>query len=703
MSLVNEHQDERIEALEREVNGLRTELEQLKAVVIRSEVKPKQAISKQIPPEKVLHKIEQSTEKNWSLVEPDIQQTQDQKPQRSLEESIMWALPKVFMIILVLGVLWGLKLVSDYGYLSDAVKIVMAYALSVGLAVLAYVMESKQKGSPAVTVALYGGAFIVGILATAAGAIIYDVLGLYVALILALMYIAYGIAISYLRQNEVLTCFVAFTSLLLPYLLEYMDFNGMIIVGFVVILMAVLQIVVLKHRQTAALYITTFFSVLAVAIVGDINYENNAVLYGLSIVFIAAIFLYSACRLYDSIVKWKAVYEGLIFSAIVFMLGILNLVMNNEDYVALVLVAFITVLSLFALNAWKLQLRAVFDVLVTLAVLTLINVFLVLNLTPDTEQLLVVLTAFAGLMVALRLRADIMKVTYTLVFGMTALILFIANRVEPLFALENFTLLLIIAMLVAVYFYAKRPKTALSKFEQWMQKIYVLELLQLVIVLFGFMYVMKMDTQLFPQWDKMYATLLLAAVGAALSITVPKQVVGRFVPVFFIATYFIGLFSITVGWWVPTTETPINITMKLVYIAVTIAILGDLYMEGRIYQNWKKPIADRLEWLMIAGIVITIGLSISLWNFLEFADIASWNANVLLNTVTIFTGAAVTLLLGTKREWSSVKLAGFTLLIIAIFKLIFFDLSSLDLLIRSLLFIGVGGVGLLLSNRLLKK
>ena len=139
---MNENQDELIEALEREVNGLRSELEQLKEVIIRSGIKPKQAISKQIPPEKVLHKIEQSTEKNWSLVEPDIQQTQDQKPQRSLEESIMWALPKVFMIILVLGVLWGLKRVSDYGYLSEAVKIVLAYALSVGLAVLAYVMES---------------------------------------------------------------------------------------------------------------------------------------------------------------------------------------------------------------------------------------------------------------------------------------------------------------------------------------------------------------------------------------------------------------------------------------------------------------------------------------------------------------------------------------------------------------------------------
>ena len=142
---------------------------------------------------------------------------------RSIEEQIMWALPKVFMVILVLGVLWGLKLVSDYGYLSNEVKIILAYLLSIALATIAYVVERRKLGSPAVTISLYGGAFIVGILTTAAGAMLYDVLGLTLALFIAILFIGYGIAISYLKKNEVLTLFVAFTSLLLPYLLEYMD------------------------------------------------------------------------------------------------------------------------------------------------------------------------------------------------------------------------------------------------------------------------------------------------------------------------------------------------------------------------------------------------------------------------------------------------------------------------------------------------
>ena len=72
------------------------------------------------------------------------------------------------MVILVLGVLWGLKLISDYGYLSDSVKILLAYALSIGLIVLPYILEKKQKSSQAIIISLYGGAFIIGILTTAA-------------------------------------------------------------------------------------------------------------------------------------------------------------------------------------------------------------------------------------------------------------------------------------------------------------------------------------------------------------------------------------------------------------------------------------------------------------------------------------------------------------------------------------------------------
>ena len=209
--------ENRVELLEEEVRALREELNALKQV-------PQNVLKKQMR-QRIF-----TFEKNENLpdgvhstvvkkpIQSNIERVdtvQDVKSKRSMEETVTKALPKVFMVILVLGVLWGLKLVSDYGYLSDAVKIVLAYSLSIGLILTAIGIEKKNIGNVATAISLYGGAFIVGILATAAGAILYNVLNLIVALIIALCYITYGIVISYMKENEVLTIFVVFTSLLL--------------------------------------------------------------------------------------------------------------------------------------------------------------------------------------------------------------------------------------------------------------------------------------------------------------------------------------------------------------------------------------------------------------------------------------------------------------------------------------------------------
>ena len=74
--------------------------------------------------------------------------------------------------------------------------------------------------------ALYGGSFAVGVLATAAAVLIYGVISTTAALFIALAYIIYGIFLCYWKGSEGLTVFVMFTSLLLPYLLEYMEFDS---------------------------------------------------------------------------------------------------------------------------------------------------------------------------------------------------------------------------------------------------------------------------------------------------------------------------------------------------------------------------------------------------------------------------------------------------------------------------------------------
>ncbi len=233
--------ERRIAKLEEEMADLRQELQRLKHTQGSEKINTLDARQTMIEQAKLVIPKPTREPLNKPELAPKLAKVpqKEVQPQPTMEERVMWALPKVFMVILVTGVLWGLKLVSDYGYLSNDVKIILAYALSVGLAAIAYALERKKAGSSAITISLYGGAFIVGILTTAASAILYNIIALTPALGITFVYIGYGIAISYFKKNEALTIFVAFTSLLLPYLLEYMDFNAVIISTFVIVLFAI--------------------------------------------------------------------------------------------------------------------------------------------------------------------------------------------------------------------------------------------------------------------------------------------------------------------------------------------------------------------------------------------------------------------------------------------------------------------------------
>ena len=84
-------------------------------------------------------------------------------------------------------------------------------------------------------------------------------------------------------------------------------------------------------------------------------------------------------------------------------------------------------------------------------------------------------------------------------------------------------------------------------------------------------------------------------------------------------------------------------------------------------------------------------------------DQLSDSIHVMLNTFSIFIAAISSLIIGNRSGWKTVKYLGFALLVFGFVKMIFFDLTSLDILVRSILFIIVGAVGLLVSNRLMKK
>ncbi|MBG9456637.1 hypothetical protein ABE61_22170 [Lysinibacillus sphaericus] len=696
--------ERRVAKLEQEMMDLRQELEGLKRqqpVEKSSALSARQSMVDQFAP-----KPAQILKPNSNLEpKPEIMTNSEEKvqPQRTLEERIMWALPKLFMVILVMGVLWGLKLVSDYGYLANEVKIILAYVLSLALVVIAYVLERKKTGSPAITISLYGGAFIVGILTTAASAILYEIIGLTMALVIAVVYIGYGIVISYLKKNEVLTIFVAFTSLLLPYLLEYMDFSPGIILIYVVVLFMMLQFVILQHKQKLAFYLATFFSLLAVSIIAFMNHDNRVV-FAIGFLVVLTIFYTSWCRLYNAESKLKNIHVGLQFSLGTFSLLLLNFIIRPIEYSEVLLLIVVSLFAAVAGYGYKQKWQEAFDSAVTLAFITLCNTLLVMNLPGGVDQLLIPFITFAGVMMSLRLRASMMKVVGSFSFTITVALNFIIHEPTPLFSIDHISLIMPGIYLLIIYVYARRPKETLTSFEKFMKEIYVVDILAVITAGYFLAYIGKLDELYFASVGNIpHLTCLILALLFAGSLLVPTKykgraltpVLGGFFVLFTVMLEIIPYNMQGVEW--------LNIVTRIVYIAVIVAIMIDVLMKGRIYQIYQEQAEKHLDQIVSAGVVLTM---ISVWGLihqLSYNSLLDWKLSIAFSTITLFLTASISLWLSTVRNLQTLRLTGFVILVIAFIKLIFFDLSALDLLIRAVLFILIGGIGLLLSGRLLKK
>lgn len=680
----------RIATLERELHTLRSEMQHLKAHVKYEETVPIQKVVAPIivPPKQPVQE------------EPSIVQNQNvpEKEERSLEEMFTRALPRIFMVILVLGVLWGLKLVSDYGFLSDSIKIIGGFALSIGLGICAFMMEKRQKGSRVVALSLYGGAFIVGILVTAAGAILYDVLNLYVALTIALAYIAYGVLVSYVKGNEALTALVIFTSLLLPYLLEYMKFSALIIGVFIVLLFAVVQIVIWKHTQRKALYIGMAFSILAFGIVFIFNSGQN-VFFALAVVVLYSVFLASFLRLYCSSSKRNA---SMLFSFTIIILSLLNaMLLQKETTLLLVLVLLLGILASALYIVLKRKDRLLIDMFATLSMLTILNFIAQLNISNEVMLLLMIIVSFAGLILAVKHAIVVMKFLQGITFSLLSFFILVFYDVQPFFSVEHLTIAIVTVMLFALYWGLRHFNHTPSVNKEWL--ISLEDIYPCLLYVVALLYIWKLDLAYMPQGFTSYFLLTAIAMGLVVTLIFNRPQIGRLLPGLATVIYGFAALVILSTIWVDERAITVSLIIRILYIAIYWAVVADLWKHGRIAKQYEPLSTRYTESITLAGMIVSIVWLFSVTHFMNFHALINWSTAVILNTVSIFIIACLSLVLAAKRSYRQLKLTGIVLLFFGIIKMIFFDLSELDILIRSILFMLIGAIGLVISNKLLGK
>ncbi|MBK3497216.1 DUF2339 domain-containing protein [Viridibacillus sp. YIM B01967] len=693
--------EKRLIELEQEVSTLKQEIAQLKNQVDPPVQIVEKAKIRRPEKESVQTKKEPLEKAPLQWEKTNETPLHESKQQKSIEEMLIWLLPKVFMIMIVLGVLWGLKLISDYGIIANGIKITFAYVLSLALIGLAYFMEYKKKSQKALYITLYGGAFTIGILTTAAGAILYDVLPLLVALFVAMLYIAYGIVISYMKKSEVLTIFVAFTSLLLPYLLEYMAFGEAIILAFVVILFGSLQIVILKHCQKIALYTALFFSHLAILIVGFIN-NYPEILFGSTFLIVLGIFMYSWWCFYEANHKRASLYEGLMFSLSIMSLLFINLIATR--YNSLFLLVFTAGFIGLASFAYLKKQKRIVDIYGTVALLALMNFIVRLELSTISLDFFLPFTAFISLFLALRLRASLMKLTYSLLFGGVVLFVFIDSPVEPFWSFHHLNQLFMFAYMLVLFIFAKRPKVASGRFETLMEKAAILEIIPILISLYIFGYIAKLDiSYMHVQSEMLYFTLFALAIATVSMLFVAEKYIGRFLPVAFLISFCYAMIFVLMVENLSEKVFTYNIFLRIVYAVVFTYLLYSVYKGKGYLKKWRDQLRNYVDPLISIGLFVNMISATTLLSQINMNNYFGERFLYTGHTIIIFITACIALWLSLQGKQKIIRYTGFSLLVFAIAKLIFFDLSYLDLLIRAILFISIGGLGLWLSNKLLQK
>lgn len=682
----------RIEILEKEVKVLKKELYELRKQTVGTQ-QQKESFIEQVEPikEKEVTIPEETSSLEKANVTLETKQKQ-KKPQKSFEEQLSNLLPKVFMFIFVLGVLWGLKLMSDYGILNDFVKIMLSYALSIGLGVFAWRLDKKDKGAYNVRLAMLGGSFVIGVLATAAAVMIYDLFSLQFGLIVALLYIGYGVFLCNWKPHQGLTIFVMITSLLLPYLLEYMDFKSIYIISFIILLYSVMMWVMKSHHQAIALYVTTSFAFLSVYILCWMN-EQPTIMYGYGSIVMLAVFFAGWMKLRKQ-VQQMAIHLGLLFSIGTFGIMMLHVIQGTIAEQVILFAVIAIVASVF----WYLnKTEQASDVFATLAIIAIGNGLLKLDLHEDLEIILLLSISFAGIVIGIRHHATLMKCTNSLMFAfLTLVIIGIYGVTDFIFILIQLAPIIYLVILITL-----SEKTAIiGRFSTRLNEMRWNELMRCVITVLLLIFFYKIDMEYLESTS--YLMLIVLAFIAIFSFVLPAHIAKIIWPRFMFILFMIG----TIGVWSSGNTDQslfIQIVTRLIYLGITIALILDIYYKGEIYKRFKDTIDRYLEqFLLISGFILLMSLWTFSYLFVEFQYIHLM-AHYILTTVLLFGLSALDIVIGLKQSFDLFKKVGFLLIFIALAKLIFYDLSTLSLLVRTIFFMIIGAIGLLLSNKLLKK
>ncbi|MFC3885068.1 DUF2339 domain-containing protein [Bacillus songklensis] len=223
--------EERVQSLEREVDELKTRIHQLENKMYFGDERP---FPQKIKPDTQAKKpiTNRSKEKVQSA---PLQQKKVNRSSTDWEKALfqVW-MPRLFIFVFIMGVLWAFKAASDYGLINETAKIAFGFVAS-GL--LLYFGRKQMKQDRAkLGYVLLGGSIPLLMLTTFAMHSLYGMVGPAAAFVLNAVWIALGLTLTKNYQSEVLGMISMVGGVLVPFLIESETPNPYVFLGYETVL-----------------------------------------------------------------------------------------------------------------------------------------------------------------------------------------------------------------------------------------------------------------------------------------------------------------------------------------------------------------------------------------------------------------------------------------------------------------------------------
>ncbi|MCM3786705.1 DUF2339 domain-containing protein [Neobacillus mesonae] len=236
--------DERLHRLEERILELEKEVHELKHNQLSGQASTKRYAGPM---------TEAPIPQGSNYAERKLQQDITKKKETDWEHLIarVW-LPRVFMFVLLIGLIWGFKAAVDGGFITEEMRCFIG--LLAGAAFVYLGRRQYKQERPLLAQVLFAGSIGIFMLTTFAAHYLYEFINAPVAFILNVLWTVLGLWFSYQYKSQSLSILASIAGVLTPFLVDNYNSSTVFFIAYEVLLYTSFMVFAIKQRFIILLY-----------------------------------------------------------------------------------------------------------------------------------------------------------------------------------------------------------------------------------------------------------------------------------------------------------------------------------------------------------------------------------------------------------------------------------------------------------------